>query len=138
MSRFRTRASAVLSHPGAFTIRVLKGFRANQGYLLAGAVAYNTLLSILPLLILILIVLANYVEEAALLRTLDRYLDLVVPGQSNAIMGELALFLEHRHTHRLGARRHVAVLQFARIYRAGKCDVGDLLPPGEWSGAGTS
>ena len=98
MSRFRTRASAVLSHPGAFAIRVLKGFRANQGYLLAGAVAYNTLLSILPLLILILIVLANYVDETALLSTLDRYLDLVVPGQSNAIMGELALFLDHRHS----------------------------------------
>jgi len=98
MSRSRTRASAVMKHPGAFAIRVLKSFRANQGYLLAGAVAYNTLLSILPLLILILIVLANYVEEAALLSTLDRYLDLIVPGQSNALMGELALFLEHRQT----------------------------------------
>jgi membrane protein len=98
VSRARTRASAVLKHPVAFSIRVLKSFRANQGYLLAGAVAYNTLLSILPLLILILIVLANYVEEAALLNTLDRYLDLIVPGQSNAIMAELALFLQHRHT----------------------------------------
>ncbi len=98
MPRARTRASVVLQHPVAFAIRVLKGFRANQGYLLAGAVAYNTLLSILPLLILILVVLANYVDETALLRTLDRYLDLIVPGQSDAIMGELALFVEHRHT----------------------------------------
>ncbi len=97
-STARTRASVILKHPVAFAIRVLKSFRANQGYLLAGAVAYNTLLSILPLLILILIVLANYVDEAALLSTLDRYLDLVVPGQSDAIMGELALFLQHRHT----------------------------------------
>jgi len=86
-----------MKHPVAFIIRVLKSFRANQGYLLAGAVAYNTLLSILPLLILILIVLANYVEEKDLLSTLDRYLDLVVPGESQAIMGELALFLQHRH-----------------------------------------
>jgi len=86
-----------MKHPVAFAIRVLKSFRANQGYLLAGAVAYNTLLSILPLLILILIVLANYVEERALLTTLDRYLDLIVPGQSSAIMEELALFLQHRH-----------------------------------------
>jgi len=60
-----------MKHPVAFAIRVLKSFRANQGYLLAGAVAYNTLLSILPLLILILVVLANYVEESALLNTLD-------------------------------------------------------------------
>src|SRR5271167_2695340 len=91
----RTRAATVLKHPGAFAIRVLKSFRANQGYLLAGAVAYNTLLSILPLLILILVVLANFVDETALLTTLDRYLDLVVPGQSEAIMGELAPFREH-------------------------------------------
>ena len=97
MSRFRTRTSVVLKHPVAFAIRVLRGFRANQGYLLAGAVAYNTLLSILPLLILILIVMANFVEETALLSTLGRYLDLVVPGQSDLIMGELAVFLEHRH-----------------------------------------
>ena len=97
MSRFRTRASVVLKHPGAFAIRVLRAFRANQGYLLAGAVAFNTLLSILPLLILILIVMANFVEETALLTTLGRYLELVVPGESDAIMGELAVFIQHRH-----------------------------------------
>jgi membrane protein len=97
MSRFRTRASVVLKHPGAFAIRVLRSFRANQGYLLAGAVAYNTLLSILPLLILIVIALAHFVGETALLTTLGRYLELVVPGQSDMIIGELALFLGHRH-----------------------------------------
>jgi membrane protein len=78
-------------------MRVLRSFRANQGYLLAGAVAYNTLLSILPLLILILIVMARFVDETALLTTLSRYMDLVVPGQSDMIMGELALFVQHRH-----------------------------------------
>src|SRR5689334_25154928 len=78
-------------------MRVLRSFRANQGYLLAGAVAYNTLLSILPLLILILIVLANFVEQTALMTTLARYLDLIVPGQSELIMGELSLFMQHRH-----------------------------------------
>ncbi|HEX7271308.1 MAG TPA: YihY/virulence factor BrkB family protein [Casimicrobiaceae bacterium] len=97
MPRSRSRASAVLRHPGAFTMRVLRSFRANQGYLLAGAVAYNTLLSILPLLILILIVLANFVDESALLNTLGRYLDLIVPGESDIVMGELSVFLQHRH-----------------------------------------
>ena len=38
------RASAyILSHPLAFVLQVLKGFRANQGLLLAGAVAYYSL-----------------------------------------------------------------------------------------------
>ncbi len=113
MSRFRTRASVVLKHPGAFAIRVLRAFRANQGYLLAGAVAYNTLLSILPLLILILIVMANFVEETALLTTLGRYLELVVPGESDVIMGELAVFLEHRHV--VGWVRVVTLLFFSSL-----------------------
>ena len=90
------QASELLKHPGAFALRVIRSFRANQGYLLASAVAYNTLLSILPLLILMLIGLTRFVDEAALLTTLGRYLELVVPGQSGAIMQELALFLAHR------------------------------------------
>jgi YihY family inner membrane protein len=97
MSGFRYSASSVLKRPGAFAMRVLRSFRANQGYLLAGAVAYNTLLSMLPLLILILIAMANLVEESALRSTLGHYLEWIVPGQAEAIMGELALFLEHRH-----------------------------------------
>jgi len=75
---------------------VLKAFSANQGYLLAGAIAYNTLLSILPLLILALIGLSHFVDEGALLATVARYLDLIVPGQSDAIMRELMQFLTHR------------------------------------------
>jgi len=87
----------VLKHPGAFAVRVLKSFSANQGYLLAGAIAYNTLLSILPLLILALIALTHFVDQDALLGTLNRYLELVVPGQSDAIMRELMQFLVHRN-----------------------------------------
>src|SRR3954463_14891184 len=34
------RATKVLQRPGAFALSVLKGFRASQGVLLAGAVAY--------------------------------------------------------------------------------------------------
>lgn len=95
-SRLRPHAD-ILKHPGAFTVRVLRGFRANQGYLLAGAIAYNTLLSILPLLILALIGLTHFVDQGALLATLARYLELVVPGQSDAIMRELMQFVTHRN-----------------------------------------
>jgi YihY family inner membrane protein len=83
-------------HPGAFAVRVLRNFSANQGYLLASAIAYNTLLSILPLLILALIALTHFIDQGALLTTLARYLDLIVPGQSDAIMRELTQFLDHR------------------------------------------
>jgi membrane protein len=89
-------ARRVLLHPGAFIWQTLKAFRANQGLLLAGAVAYYALLSIVPLLILIVIVLSHVIEQAALLQMLGRYLEWVVPGQSRAIVGELSNFLAHR------------------------------------------
>jgi membrane protein len=86
----------VLTSPGAFAWRVLKGFRANQGLLLAGAVAYYALLSIVPLLILSVIVLSQLIDQAELMQTLGRYLEWIVPGQSRAIVVELSNFLQHR------------------------------------------
>jgi membrane protein len=86
----------VLQHPGAFTLRVLQAFRKNQGLLLAGAVAYYALLSIVPLLILIVIALSHVIEQALLLETLDRYLGWLVPGQSEPIVTELESFLAYR------------------------------------------
>ncbi len=77
-------------------LRTLKAFRANQGLLLAGAVAYYALLSIVPLLILTAIALSHVVEQAELLRTVGRYLAWLMPGQSDAIVAELARFLAHR------------------------------------------
>jgi YihY family inner membrane protein len=86
----------VLTHPGAFALAVLRAFRANQALLLAGAVAYYALLSIVPLLILILIALSEIIDQRALLATLARYLDWLIPGQSAAVLAELARFLDHR------------------------------------------
>ena len=48
----RQRLAEVLQHPGRFLLQVLRAFRANQGLLLAGAVAYYALLSIVPLFLL--------------------------------------------------------------------------------------
>ena len=48
--------------------QVLKGFKANQGLLLAGAVAYYALLSVVPLLILTVIALSHVVDQAELLQ----------------------------------------------------------------------
>jgi membrane protein len=86
----------ILQHPGAFVWRTLRAFRANQGLLLAGAVAYYSLLSIVPLLILTVIALSHLVDEAELLLTLGRYLDWLMPGQAKVIVNELANFLLHR------------------------------------------
>src|SRR5205814_2990392 len=86
----------VLKHPGAFALQTLKSFRANQGLLLAGAVAYYALLSIVPLLILTVIALSYVIDQAELLVTLGRYLEWLVPGQSQSIVAELTNFLDHR------------------------------------------
>jgi membrane protein len=81
---------------GAFVWRTLKAFRANQGLLLAGAVAYYALLSIIPLLILIVMGLSHFVPEAELLEAASRYLDWLAPGQGAELVGELAKFLAHK------------------------------------------
>lgn len=89
-------ATHVVAHPGAFARQVLRGFQANQGLLLAGAVAYYALLSVVPLLILVVIGLSHWVDQQELLSTLGRYLEWLTPGQSSAIVAELANFVEHR------------------------------------------
>jgi membrane protein len=90
------RAAYVFKHPGTFALDILKGFRANQGLLLAGAVAYYALLSIVPLLILAVIALSHITDQSQLLRTLARYLEWLIPGQSRVIIVELKTFLDHR------------------------------------------
>ena len=90
------RTASVAQRPGAFALQVLKAFKANQGLLLAGAVAYYALLSIVPLLILIVIGLSHWIDPAQLLLTLGRYLELLLPGQSKSILTELSNFVTHR------------------------------------------
>src|ERR1700682_90274 len=89
-------ARKVLKQPGAFALAVVKQFRANQGVLLAGAVAYYTLLSLVPLLILILMALSHVIAEDRLLVTLSEYLEFVVPGQSAALVDQVRTFLAQK------------------------------------------
>src|SRR5450755_4675326 len=96
MRAYQQRIRFVIGHPGAFARRVLRAFRANQALLLSGAVAYYTLLSIVPLLTLMLIALSKIIDQQALLATLSRYLEWLIPGQSAAVIAQLAFFLNHR------------------------------------------
>lgn len=96
MKKYARSARKALRHPGAFALAVLKQFRANQGLLLAGAVAYYALLSLVPLLILIVLALTRIFDETQVLNAFAAYLEFVVPGQSGALVGELRNFLTHR------------------------------------------
>jgi YihY family inner membrane protein len=68
----------------------------NQGLLLSGAVAYYTLLSIVPLSIIALIVLTNFIEEQQLILTLSTYLEMVIPGYAATLTEQVQEFLKHR------------------------------------------
>ena len=97
MAWFR-RTPAPLKHPLAFALGVVQAFRANQGLLLAGAIAYYTLLSLVPLLILMVIALSHFIDTADLLSTVGRALEWIAPGQSKAVVHELASFLADRRS----------------------------------------
>lgn len=79
-----------------FLLRVTHDFRRNQGFLLSGAVAYYTLLSIVPMSILALSVLSHFIGEAQLVYTLATYLDLVIPGYSKTLTEQVRVFVENR------------------------------------------
>jgi membrane protein len=87
----------ILRHPGKFMWRVVKGFKRNQGLLLSGGVAYNSLLSIIPMLALILIGLSKIIEQDKLLGIIVRELDLIVPGHAEQLAQEVVAFLQYRH-----------------------------------------
>lgn len=85
----------VLAHPLRFAARVFAGFRANQGFLLAGAVAYYTLLSIVPIFALILAALSRFGDTDELLASLGAYLQMIAPGQVEAITAQVSSFLDN-------------------------------------------
>jgi YihY family inner membrane protein len=98
MPHLSRSALHVVKHPAAFALQILRGFNRNQGLLLAGAIAYYALLSVLPLLILSIIVLSHLVDQAVLLETVGRYLEWLVPSQSRAVLADVSGFLANRAT----------------------------------------
>jgi membrane protein len=83
----------VLSHPGGFARDVLKGFIDSQGLLLAGAVAYYTLLSIIPVFALLLIALSQFFDTRLLLDTLATFLAMAAPSRLGELNRHFEIFL---------------------------------------------
>lgn len=76
---------------------VMADFRRNQGFLLAGAVAYYTLLAIAPLCILALWALSHVIGEDQLVYTMATYLDMVIPGYAVTLTAHVKEFVANRH-----------------------------------------
>jgi membrane protein len=79
-----------------FLLRVVRDFMRNQGLLLSGALAYYTLLSIVPMSILALTALSHVIGKEQLLHTLSIYTGMVIPGYGAVLSEQVQVFLEHR------------------------------------------
>ncbi len=79
-----------------FIGHVLSDFRANQGLLLSGAIAYYTLLSIIPLFTLALVVSSHFFTEQQMIALLRDNLELVVPGLTDTLLDQVSKFLQFR------------------------------------------
>lgn len=91
-----SRIRFIAQHPWLFAKQVFTAFRNNQGFLLAGAIAYYTLLSIIPMLALILVLVSQFQDLHHLLKVLQEYLWIITPGQSETIVKQINLFLQNR------------------------------------------
>ncbi len=66
-----------------FARRVLRDFfLINHGLLLTAAVAFNMMLSLIPLSAVLLVVFSHFFEEAVLLETITSEAALIAPGFS--------------------------------------------------------
>jgi membrane protein len=103
----------LLGHVFRFLLRVVRGFMRNQGLLLSGALAYYTLLSIVPMSILALIGLSHFIEEEQLFHTLSTYMGMVIPGYAAILTEQVQVFLGHRRA--VGIIGFLAMLFFSSM-----------------------
>jgi YihY family inner membrane protein len=96
VDKFKNSIKA-LPRVARFVFKVLRRFRQNQGILLSGAIAYYTLLSIVPLSILTLIVLSHFIEQEQLFLTLSTYLEMAIPGYAPTLIEQVRVFIMHRN-----------------------------------------
>lgn len=75
---------------------LVRFFFTNQGLLLAGAVSFYALMSLVPLVGLLLVLLSTFVDVTELSDVMVAQLDMLVAGGALAIMREVEKFIEHR------------------------------------------
>jgi uncharacterized BrkB/YihY/UPF0761 family membrane protein len=115
----------------SFLGRVVRGFMRNKGLLLSGSLAYYTLLSIVPMSILLLTVLSHFIEEEQLLHTLSTYTGMVIPGYTAILAEQVQVFLEHRQT--VGIIGFLAMIFFsAMAFGVLQSALSVIVPLGEW------
>lgn len=79
-----------------FARRVLSSFLKNKGLLLASAVSYNTLLSLVPLFVLVLVTLSHVYDEQWLAHLLLTEFGALMPGHTDLLANQVQDFLGNR------------------------------------------
>jgi YihY family inner membrane protein len=80
---------------GGFALRIARGFLRNGGLVLSGALAYNALLSVPPLLLLATSVFAGFVDRANFVKVVTQELHRLLPaGKARPIIDAVMALLE--------------------------------------------
>lgn len=96
-----------------FARRVVRNFFRNKGLLLAGAVGYNALLSMLPLAAVLLVVVSTVLDTELILQIIHAELRIVLPGQAETLGGALETFVAEREI--IGGIGFAVLLFFSSI-----------------------
>lgn len=94
MSLLNRTDRQLVFHPVTFARAVLTSFSANQGLMLAGAVAYYALLSLVPTIILSVLMLSHWIEPRELIGAMRLYLEWLVPSQAAAVLADVSHFFD--------------------------------------------
>ena len=89
------RVLVTMQRLGSFLVRVLSHLSKNHALLLAGGIAYNLLLSIVPLLTVLLVGLTHVLDRQHLLDIVRGQLSLLIPTQGQAITDQVALLIDN-------------------------------------------
>lgn len=80
---------------GSFLLRVLSHLSKNHALLLAGGIAYNVMLSIVPLLTVLLVGLTHVLDRQQLLDIISTELALLIPSQAQMITDQVAALIDN-------------------------------------------
>lgn len=108
-----TKQPSRLGKALGFTRRLVRAFFRNRGLLLAGALAYNAMLALLPLSALLMFGLSMLVDPEQLTAVLSTRLGPFLPGRGETLPAIVGSFMAHRDV--VGAVTVVLLIGFSLL-----------------------
>lgn len=88
---------AAVRRGGRLVVAVARSFHVNHGLLLAAGLAFQTLLSLIPLTILLVVGLSLVISPELIVTSVVETFGTLLPGQRDLIDGIVRTFVEERH-----------------------------------------